>query len=314
MAPGRSQTRCVSPRQYSSGANVTACTSVPTGIVSAAATASARWSRATPCRSKTSARRSSAAAVVGPAEPDRGGVGPPPARTRGRGARRDRGRSAAALETRAARGFPRAAPCSGVRVRTREAASTAPRRAPDPTSPCQHCSAASVDDSGARNSRHQNAPRSCRAARLEPRADDAGHPAAPSTSTARRGSHVGSAAGANAASATRRYAPTSPAAPVKAEHLQDEVDRIDDQAERKRRERQGDDGQRDARGPDDEPQHRPPRIQGGDRRRRQKPFSSHSRCAPSIAANSAPTTPMPRPATTSILTPASCSARSTPAW
>ena len=38
---------------------------------------------------------------------------------------------------------------------------------------------------------------------------------------------------------------------------------------------------------------------------RQKPFSSHSRCAPSIAANSAPTTPMPRPATISILTPAS---------
>ena len=53
------------------------------------------------------------------------------------------------------------------------------------------------------------------------------------------------------------------------------------------------------------------RVTSGDR---QKPLSSHNRCAPSMAANSAPTTPTPRPATTSILTPASCSARSTPAW
>ena len=46
---------------------------------------------------------------------------------------------------------------------------------------------------------------------------------------------------------------------------------------------------------------------------RQKPFSPHRLCPPSMAANSAATTPMPRPATMSSLTPASCSARSTPA-
>ena len=45
----------------------------------------------------------------------------------------------------------------------------------------------------------------------------------------------------------------------------------------------------------------------------QNPRSSHNRCAPSTAANIAPTTPMPRPATTSIFTPASWSARRTPA-
>ncbi|OLC80202.1 MAG: hypothetical protein AUH72_12375 [Acidobacteria bacterium 13_1_40CM_4_65_8] len=46
---------------------------------------------------------------------------------------------------------------------------------------------------------------------------------------------------------------------------------------------------------------------------RQNPFSSHNRCAPSTAANNTPTTPMPRPATMSSLTPASWSARRTPA-
>jgi hypothetical protein len=46
---------------------------------------------------------------------------------------------------------------------------------------------------------------------------------------------------------------------------------------------------------------------------RQKPLSSQSRCAPSIAAKSAETTPMPRPATTAALAPASWSARRTPA-
>ena len=44
------------------------------------------------------------------------------------------------------------------------------------------------------------------------------------------------------------------------------------------------------------------------------PSRSHSRWPPSTAANIAPTAPMPRPATRSIRTPASCSARSTPAW
>ena len=43
------------------------------------------------------------------------------------------------------------------------------------------------------------------------------------------------------------------------------------------------------------------------------PADSQSRCPPSTAANIAPTAPMPRPATRSIRTPASCSARSTPA-
>ena len=37
--------------------------------------------------------------------------------------------------------------------------------------------------------------------------------AVPSTSSTSRGSHVGSACGANAACAARRYAPTSPPAP-----------------------------------------------------------------------------------------------------
>jgi hypothetical protein len=46
---------------------------------------------------------------------------------------------------------------------------------------------------------------------------------------------------------------------------------------------------------------------------RQNPFSPQRFCAPSTAENSAPTAPMPRPATRSSFTPASCSARSTPA-
>ena len=43
------------------------------------------------------------------------------------------------------------------------------------------------------------------------------------------------------------------------------------------------------------------------------PLSSQRCCAPSTAANSAPITPMPWPATMSSLTPASCNARRTPA-
>ena len=46
----------------------------------------------------------------------------------------------------------------------------------------------------------------------------------------------------------------------------------------------------------------------------QRPLASQSRAPPSIAANIAPIAPAPRPATRSILMPASCSARSTPAW
>ena len=45
----------------------------------------------------------------------------------------------------------------------------------------------------------------------------------------------------------------------------------------------------------------------------QMPSFSHSRCPPSTAANMAPAAPIPRPATRSTRTPASCSARSTPA-
>ena len=45
----------------------------------------------------------------------------------------------------------------------------------------------------------------------------------------------------------------------------------------------------------------------------QNPFSLHRLCPPSMAANSADTAPMPRPATMSSLTPASCRARRTPA-
>src|SRR5262249_32984264 len=46
----------------------------------------------------------------------------------------------------------------------------------------------------------------------------------------------------------------------------------------------------------------------------QSPALSQSRWPPSTAAKIAPTAPMPRPATRSIRSPASCSARSTPAW
>src|SRR5262249_7583587 len=46
----------------------------------------------------------------------------------------------------------------------------------------------------------------------------------------------------------------------------------------------------------------------------QSPSFSHSRWPPSTAANSAPIAPALLPATRSIRTPASCSARNTPAW
>ena len=55
--PGRSQTRCVSPRHGPSGANVTRCGSVASGIASAADSASMAWSRPTPLRSNASAVR-----------------------------------------------------------------------------------------------------------------------------------------------------------------------------------------------------------------------------------------------------------------
>jgi hypothetical protein len=47
---------------------------------------------------------------------------------------------------------------------------------------------------------------------------------------------------------------------------------------------------------------------------RQKPPASHNCDPPSTAASTAAIAPIPRPPTTSILTPASWSARIAPAW
>ena len=100
--------------------------------------------------------------------------------------------------------------------------------------------------------------------------------------------------------------------------VEQEADQADDDAasaneqqraqQERRRARQAATTSRDAQRP-------PPAIERADGRPRfQTPGRSQSRRAPSTAANIAPTAPMPRPATRSILTPASCSARSTPAW
>ena len=54
-----------SPRQYASAANLTSLGSLASGTASAPATIAGRYSRATPARSNISARRSSAASLVG---------------------------------------------------------------------------------------------------------------------------------------------------------------------------------------------------------------------------------------------------------
>ena len=59
--PGRSHTRCVSPRQCPSAANRMVCGSASTGGVRPAATRSTMWLRACAERSRTSASRSRAA-------------------------------------------------------------------------------------------------------------------------------------------------------------------------------------------------------------------------------------------------------------
>ena len=113
----------------------------------------------------------------------------------------------------------------------------------------------------------------------------------PSTSSTSRGSQVGSASGANAASASAqirgRRSPDAPPTPTifSTKSIGNTIE-----AERHRRNRHRDDRQR-----------RPPAPTTIDARNRaatgtalrspaarQNPFSSHSRCAPSTAANSAP--------------------------
>ena len=71
MSPGRSHSRCVSPRQWPSVANSTACGSTSTGGVRPAATRSTMWLRACTDRSSTSAARS----AVGARRQEIAGVG-----------------------------------------------------------------------------------------------------------------------------------------------------------------------------------------------------------------------------------------------
>src|SRR4029453_6631422 len=52
---GRSHSRCTSPRQYASAANLTSLGSLASGSASAPATIAGRYSRATPGRSKIAA-------------------------------------------------------------------------------------------------------------------------------------------------------------------------------------------------------------------------------------------------------------------
>ena len=78
--PGRSQRRCVSPRQGPSGANEGRCGSAASGTASAASMASSTWSRAVPARSNASICRLPCRRLRGPAaerrlrlaRPDRG--------------------------------------------------------------------------------------------------------------------------------------------------------------------------------------------------------------------------------------------------
>ena len=168
----------------------------------------------------------------------------------------------------------------------------------------------------AESTRHQNGPR-CRRRPIGPAMPQRPprSAAAPSTSSTSRGSHVGSASGANAPStklADSRAA--SPLAAADADHASARSRSETRSARPPSRRAAPRRAPATAPAPtDDHPQQRRATVEAADRGARQKPFSSQSRCAPSTAANSAPTTPMPRPATTSILTPASWSARSTPA-
>src|SRR5438445_5578299 len=71
-----------------------------------------------------------------------------------------------------------------------------------------------ADDSGAGTARHHHRPRRRRTPALRHAVTAATPPAAPSTSTASRGSHVGKPSGANADSAVWTYHAASPDAPL----------------------------------------------------------------------------------------------------
>ena len=90
-------------------------------------------------------------------------------------------------------------------------------------------------------------------------------PAAPRISTATRGSHVGSAVGANAAFGDAEVPGDEPAT-RETDHLQDEIDRIDDEADRHRRDRHGDDGDGEHDRREQELERRTPSVQLSDTR------------------------------------------------
>ena len=119
-----------------------------------------------------------------------------------------------------------------------------------------------------------------------------------------RGSQVGSAPGANAASAICKYAETRPLAPPPAIFSAKSIGKTSSPSATAAIGAQTIATDAAIATP----------IARGARRQPysartpgpfQKPRSSQRRCAPSTAANIAPTTPMPRPAAMSILTPAS---------
>ena len=149
-----------------------------------------------------------------------------------------------------------------------------------------------------------------RAASLSPRRARPRPGRAPRAAAARSGMP----SGANSCCVRRTYATREAAGATEAEHAHDEIDREHQRAGRDRRQRDRHDEHRE---------HRPPRTRGARRdarrtgiRRRptaRSPSRSTGSAPPSMAANSADTAPMPRPATMSSLTPASCRARRTPA-
>ena len=207
-----------------SGANVMACGSVASGTASAAATASARWSRPTPDRSSTSARRASAASVVGRRTRSRRRASATSAKTRSRCASTSCADDQQLAEARLAEVLGQQLRVAPRRARRRPAASScaAPRTRSHSTRPAVIDRRRAPRAAPAR-SRHQNGP----APAAGPRASQAAHgrddAAAPSTSSTRRGSHVGSAVGRERRLRERAgSAPTSPPAPPTPTILQHE--------------------------------------------------------------------------------------------
>ena len=140
------------------GGERTSWCSVASGTVSAAATASARWSRATPARSSTSARRASASRVDGRLRSSRRRDSATSANTRSRPASTS-WTTISSSRKPAGRGFRRAARCSAARDRCATAASAAPPPARGPTARPMQCVIAGSAVSGAGTTRHHHGPR-----------------------------------------------------------------------------------------------------------------------------------------------------------